>query len=132
MRRSAAFVVTALVCAALGFVLGISTPAGAWTGREKTYHYPGGQLKLRERWIGEQVVKSTWYRPDGSVVASSALDDGAGFGLYLDDEGNVKKIMFYRDGFADGLAITIDSSTSQATISHYKEGRPAANAPAGP
>lgn len=71
----------------------------------KTYRYPGGQVKLVDEYRGDEIVKSTWFLPDGTTFRTTVWDKGTGTGFYLDDLGRVTVEMPYVRGLAEGTVI---------------------------
>jgi hypothetical protein len=69
-------------------------PRGTGTVR---YNYPSGSIMLEEYFRNGLIIRATWYRPDGSVLASSELDvKRGGDGYYLRDDGTIKQKCHYK------------------------------------
>ncbi len=64
----------------------------------QAYLYPTGQVKLREAYVEGVLQRSIWYRPDGSIVATTDWQRGSGTGYELRDDGSIlwKKGVFAR------------------------------------
>lgn len=107
------------------------------TGAER-YYYPNGALKVEEYYRNGLLVSATWYRPDGSRVASSEFDvQRGGDGYYLRDDGTIKKKVHYKyhadqDGpiyVADGPATDYrpDGTVERRLV--YRDGQEVASQP---
>ena len=90
-----------------GYVLGTlyfdknGEPHG--TGIRK-YFYTAGALKLKEHYLNGKLSKSIWFKPDGSIVATTDWESESGIGYYLRDDGSIRVKMEYVNGVAHGQA----------------------------
>jgi antitoxin component YwqK of YwqJK toxin-antitoxin module len=95
------------------------------------YYYDTGEL-MSEEWIRAGVpVQSRWYRPDGSIVATSIYDrKTGGIGYYLRQDGSIRMKVHYafdpkeRMYFADGEAIRYDEQGAPIETIQYRHGQP--------
>lgn len=72
---------------------------------EKLYHYRSGQLQLREEYARGELVRSEWFKPDGSSILVTEWKDGTGEGLYLREDGSVRRRVTYANGLSHGKSI---------------------------
>ena len=59
------------------------------TGVEE-FHYPDGSIKVATEYECGVAIRSTWYKPDGSVFKVTEWDDGRGIWYMLRDDGSLK------------------------------------------
>lgn len=60
------------------------------------YNYDSGEVMLREWYRGGLAYRSTWYRPDGTEVATEEYDkQSGGVGYYLRQDGSIKRKFTY-------------------------------------
>ena len=71
---------------------------------DKKYFYESDALKLHEYYHNGKVSKSIWYKPDGTIVATTNWENGSGVGYYLRDNGSIRIKMQYINGVAHGQA----------------------------
>jgi len=86
------------------------------------YHYDAGPLMLEEYRVAGKITKATWYRPDGSVVASEAYEDQSGTGYYLRQDGSIKVKMNYVKGAAHGEAVYFNEDGSVKRVAEFRHG----------
>lgn len=101
-------------------------PHGTGTMR---FYYDSGALMLVERFKAGIAVEHTWYKPDGSVVASTKTPNGTGVGYYLRQDGSIRMKMEYVDGLAHGPPVYYDRDGSVHRRVIYKNGSPAEGSP---
>lgn len=103
---------------------------------EKVYNYKSGATKLREEYADGKLVRSRWYRPDGTLVQETKWVNGTGDGIYLREDGSVRARMSYVNGVAEGEAKEYDEAGKVTKVVRYHSGRrvsesePAATRPA--
>jgi hypothetical protein len=112
-----------LCCDANGF------PHG--TGK-KEYYYDSGALMIEEWYRAGVQTKTTWYRPDGTHIATSAFDkETGGVGLFLRQDGSIRCQMHFRYSpseklyLAHGTATDFAPDGSVVKTVEYRDGAPA-------
>jgi hypothetical protein len=76
------------------------------------YFYEKGTPRITEHYRNGILTHSTWYRPDGSVVASSEFDvRSGGVGYYLYSNGNIRVKMTYHFSPVERLFIADGPAT---------------------
>lgn len=58
------------------------------TGTE-IFKYSNGAVRVVSEFRRGELIRTTWYKPDGTVVATTDWIDGRGFGYHLRDDGSV-------------------------------------------
>jgi len=91
---------------------------------EKTYHYDTGEVMLRDQYVDGQLEYSRWYAPDGSLIEETDWVDGAGEGIYLRQDGSIRLRMNYINDLAEGPATFYDEDGNVTKVVEYKDGRP--------
>jgi antitoxin component YwqK of YwqJK toxin-antitoxin module len=71
------------------------------TGRH-TYHYRAGNIQLVEEYFRGKLARSEWFKPDGSVVWKTEWHNEDGVGVYLREDGSIRRRMTYVHGLAHG------------------------------
>ncbi len=74
------------------------------TGRAM-YKYRAGGIQLVEDYSRGKLVRSEWFKPDGASIHVTNWNKESGVGLYLREDGSIRKRMFYVAGVADGPVI---------------------------
>jgi antitoxin component YwqK of YwqJK toxin-antitoxin module len=77
---------------------------------------------VAERYSRGRLVESTWYRPDGSIVAQTKWKNGSGLGYYLREDGSVSARMQYVDGVAHGQAVNYREDGSVERFAEFRDG----------
>jgi antitoxin component YwqK of YwqJK toxin-antitoxin module len=90
---------------------------------ELIYKYDNGAIKLREIYKNGNLIKSTWYKPDGSELATTIWENGSGVGYYLRDDGSVKSKIPYKNGLAEGIATYFDSTGKVERTAQFERGK---------
>ena len=90
---------------------------------EKVYHYETGQVMLREQYVDGQVVRSRWYRPDGTLIEETKWANGSGEGIYLRQDGSIRKRMTYVNGIAEGPTTEYDKQGNITEVVQYRAGQ---------
>lgn len=93
---------------------------------EKVNTYQSGAVRSREQYKNGKLILSRWYKPDGILIQETRWSDGAGEGIYLREDGTIKKRMQYVDGVAEGEAVDYDESGNVIARRMYHAGRPVA------
>jgi antitoxin component YwqK of YwqJK toxin-antitoxin module len=91
------------------------------TGR-KTYHYAGGAVQLVEDYRRGELVRSEWFRPDGTSVQVTEWREGSGEWLKLRDDGTVDRRMPFVAGRVHGEATYYAEDGSVLGVAEFKEG----------
>lgn len=91
------------------------------TGR-CVYRYRSGQVKLVEDYRRGKQARSEWYRPDGTVVATTDWVEGSGVGYYLREDGSIRNRMTYVRGIAEGPATYYDETGNTVGEAVFKDG----------
>jgi len=93
------------------------------------YNYDASQLMLKEWYRGGLIYRATWYRPDGTEVATAEYDKKAGgVGYYLRQDGSIKSKYSYTYSptdhvyFADGPATFFRVDGIVEKIVNYENG----------
>jgi antitoxin component YwqK of YwqJK toxin-antitoxin module len=100
------------------------------TGTERFFYRSGAVME--ETWNVAGVPRqTTWYRPDGSVVASSKFSmETGGVGYYLREDGSIRMKVHYifrpsdRLFIADGEATHYDEQGQVVKVVQYRDGTP--------
>lgn len=71
------------------------------TGTELT-RYQNGATMIVEKYSRGRLVRSEWFKPDGTPIQVTEWKDGAGEGLYLRQDGSIWSRMNYVLGVWDG------------------------------
>ena len=120
----------------------VTTGAGVWyvwtqtAGRELYFdeqgvahgsgvtetRYRSGALMAEERYERGRLARSTWYRPDGSLVARTDWKNGTGLGYYLREDGSVRARMQYVDGVAHGQAVYYTPEGHVERFAEFRDG----------
>ena len=93
----------------------------------QAYLYPSGQVKRREAFVEGVLQRTIWYRPDGSVVATTNWNKGSGIGYELRDDGSIKTKTEYVRGLADGEVVSYRPDGSVEKTQLFVHGEPAGN-----
>ena len=91
----------------------------------RVYTYKSGAVQLREDYVDGKLVRSRWFKPDGSLVQQTNWDDGNGEGIYLREDGSIRRRMQYANGLADGPALEYDTAGNVVNVVQYRAGKPA-------
>ena len=91
---------------------------------ERTYNYRSGGVRLREEYVGGKLVRSRWFKPDGTLLQETKWVDGTGEGIYLREDGSIRRRMRYVKGVAEGEAYEYDETGNLTKVMHYREGKP--------
>lgn len=88
-----------------------------------TSRYPDGSVSLAEDFRRGKLLRSVWFKPDGSVVAATDWKDGAGVGYYLRNDGTIKIRMTYANGIAHGPVTYFNPDGSIAGEAEFRDGQ---------
>jgi antitoxin component YwqK of YwqJK toxin-antitoxin module len=98
------------------------------TGTER-FFYASGPIREEDDYRNGVAVRSRWYRPDGSLVASSEFDvQNGGLGYFLREDGSVRETVHYRYSthnrqyLADGVATFYNPDGSINRTSEFRGG----------
>jgi antitoxin component YwqK of YwqJK toxin-antitoxin module len=89
---------------------------------EKVYYYRSGTPSLREEYVDGKVVRSRWFKPDGSLIQETTWVNGTGEGIYLREDGSVRRRMQYVNGLAEGEAKEYDEGGKVREVLRYRNG----------
>ena len=78
---------------------------------------------MREEYADGALVRSRWFKPDGTLVGETKWVDGTGEGLYLREDGSIRTRVKYVKGVAEGEATEYDEAGNAARIVPYHGGR---------
>lgn len=71
-----------------------------------TYNYDNGQLMLKEWYLRGLIYRATWYRPDGTEIATEEYDKTTGgVGYYLRQDGTIRSKYTYSYSASDHLYV---------------------------
>jgi antitoxin component YwqK of YwqJK toxin-antitoxin module len=90
---------------------------------ERTYEYKSGAIKLREEYVDGKLVRSRWFKPDGTLVQETHWVNGTGEGVYLREDGSIRQRIEYVNGVAEGVATEYDELGRILNIVHYRAGQ---------
>ena len=87
------------------------------------YFYPNGKLRLAETYQNGQIRRSKFYRPDGTVFATTDWQNGTSLEYGLNDDGSLHVVIPYRNGLAEGWATEygVDRTVSRCIL--YRNGQ---------
>jgi len=126
MRPNTFLLVSGLLLGAVGCKRPLSFDAqGVAHGTgERTYSYRSGAVQLREDYVDGELVRSRWFKPDGTVIQETRWQHGTGDGLYLREDGSVRTRQHYVGGTADGPTTEYDASGQASKVETYRHGQP--------
>jgi antitoxin component YwqK of YwqJK toxin-antitoxin module len=87
------------------------------------YFYQSGKLMLEERYRAGRLMRSTWYDPTGKEIQQTDWINGAGEGIYLREDGSIRKRVPYRNGLAEGKAISYAPDGTVESEIWYSQGK---------
>ena len=80
---------------------GFTHGTGQWE-----HFYDDGSLMIREHYFRGLIFESTWFKPDGTELATETYDKtSGGVGYYLRQDGSIKSKYTYEYSPADNLYI---------------------------
>jgi antitoxin component YwqK of YwqJK toxin-antitoxin module len=125
MRPSLAHLVGFLLFCSLGCERSLTFDAqGVAHGTgEKVHKYKSGAPQLREDYVDGKLVRSRWYKPDGTLVQETQWTDGTGQGIYLHEDGSIRSRVQYIKGVAEGEAKEYDESGNVTKIVQFRGGQ---------
>ena len=91
---------------------------------EKVYNYKSGAPQLREEYVDGTLVRSRWFKPDGTLIQETKWANGTGEGIYLREDGSIRKRMQYVKGIAEGEAKEYDEIGNVTKVMQYRGGQP--------
>lgn len=89
---------------------------------QKTYRYRNGATKLVEDYIDGKQVRSEWFRPDGTSILITQWQDESGTGLYLREDGSIRRQQAYVRGLAHGPGIYYNRDGSVRGEALFEDG----------
>jgi antitoxin component YwqK of YwqJK toxin-antitoxin module len=92
---------------------------------EKIYKYKSGSVKLREAYEDGELVRSRWFKPDGTLIQETQWFSGSGEGIYLREDGSIARRIQYAKGLAEGEAVDYDAAGNVVARKMYSAGVPA-------
>lgn len=88
------------------------------------YTYDDGSLMIRERYFRGLCYRSTWFKPDGTEIATETYDKkSGGIGYYLRQDGSIKCKCTYRYSPEDNLYVA-----AGAPVYYDRDGLPVPDA----
>ena len=101
------------------------------TGK-RDYYYDSGALMMEEWYRAGVPTKTSWYRPDGTHIATSVFDkETGGVGLFLRQDGSVRRQMRFRYSPSEKCYVAHGTTTdfafdgSVVKTVEYRDGAPA-------
>lgn len=91
------------------------------TGRV-TYDYTPGVKQVVEQYYRGQLVRSEWFRPDGTSIQVTLWEDESGEGLYLRKDGSVWSRRQYIKNLWDGVCTYYNRDGSMKGTATGKQG----------
>lgn len=89
----------------------------------KVYGYKSGVPQLREEYVDGKLVRSRWFKPDGTLVQETKWANGSGQGIYLREDGSIRARMQYVNGVAEGEAKEYDKAGNVTKVQQYRGGK---------
>lgn len=89
---------------------------------EKVYNYKSGGPQVREEYVDGKLIRSRWFRPDGTLIQETEWADGTGEGIYLREDGSIRSRMQYVNGIAEGEGKEYDEIGNVVKIVQYRGG----------
>jgi antitoxin component YwqK of YwqJK toxin-antitoxin module len=86
------------------------------------YYYANGTVQLKEEYSRGTLVRSEWFNPDGTTILVTEWDDGSGEGLYLRQDGSIRRRVTYVDGVAHGTSTYYAEDGSVLGEAEFHEG----------
>jgi antitoxin component YwqK of YwqJK toxin-antitoxin module len=90
---------------------------------ERVYTYKSGTVQLREDYADGKLVRSRWFKPDGTLIQQTDWDHGNGEGIYLREDGSIRRRMQFVNGLAEGPATEYDAAGNVVNVVHYRAGQ---------
>ena len=88
--------------------------------------YDSGNVKATHSYLAGHLRTSTWYRPDGSVVATTRWShEQPGTSYFLREDGSIYATMECNNGVANGTAVFFDKRETILVQTEYCNGVPA-------
>ncbi len=88
----------------------------------RKYYYDSGQVKSIDKYENGQLKNSVWYDKNGNIIHHTKWENGNGIGLYMHENGKIKRIMFYKNTIANGKAIDFDQNGRLIKIREFENG----------
>jgi antitoxin component YwqK of YwqJK toxin-antitoxin module len=88
----------------------------------KTYPYRSGAIQLREEYFRGKLVRSEWFKPDGTSIHVTEWQNEAGEGIYLREDGTIRIRQTYTNGLAHGQTIYYAEDGSVLGEAEFHEG----------
>ena len=90
---------------------------------ERVHSYKSGAVQLREEYVDGKLVRSRWFKPDGTLVQETKWNNGNGEAIHLREDGSIRTRMQYVNGVAEGEAKEYDPSGHVTKVVHYRGGQ---------
>jgi antitoxin component YwqK of YwqJK toxin-antitoxin module len=90
---------------------------------ERVYNYKSGVPQLRDEYVDGKLVRSRWFKPDGTLIQETKWVDGAGEGIYLREDGSIRVRMQYVNGLAEGETKEYDEAGNVTKVVQYRGGQ---------
>lgn len=91
---------------------------------ERVYKYDSGEVQLREEYVDGELIRSRWFKRDGTLVQQTRWEDGTGEGIYLREDGSIRRRMHYVNGVAEGEATEYNEAGNITKVITYRGGQP--------
>lgn len=88
----------------------------------RTYPYKSGATQLREEYFRGKLVRSEWFKPDGTSILITKWQNEAGEGIYLREDGSIRIRRTYANGLAHGTTIYYAEDGSVLGEAQFQEG----------
>lgn len=72
---------------------------------ERLYYYKSGAIQLREEYFRGKLVRSEWFKPDGTSILITKWQHESGEGIYLREDGSIRIRQTYANRLAHGKTI---------------------------
>jgi antitoxin component YwqK of YwqJK toxin-antitoxin module len=96
-------------------------PCGQW---QQDYQYPTGEIALREHYTRGILLKSEWFKPDGTHIQTTNWTNLSGESISLRSDGSVRVRASILHGLPDGEVVFFDESGAVERRQRYRNGAP--------
>ena len=86
------------------------------------YRYSSGQVMRADKYESGVIIESKWFKPDGTLIATTNVDGGKGVDYHLYDDGTIKVMCPVVDMLWHGKATFYDRSGNLTKVAIYERG----------